>query len=370
MPRYGELEDEKIIPEGGGYPSKESDLSSFLKERLKKAKDEAGDTLRGVAGMSPGEGRSGDTLGYAGGRMIGSVASRGITDAYANNKERVPNIIGNIAEKFAPSELEKKTGVATDSRLQALMNLKNKDRDFFQDVKALRKDIGETLASTLPGQGGGMSHAMSPPMSPVVANRRVTRVADNLPGQGGEMFNAMFHAMFPTMSPAMSFAMSPAMSPVVANRRVTRVADNLPGQGGGMSHAMTAASIRAGEDKKLVKSLYENPDVKMRKNYKNIMLEEFKSMPSDKQANTVSGSGYRSELDMMNDLNTNTAPTDVAKMERLRKLVGRLVPSSLVAGSDKLGKTGVSSIASPLERGYLPDRSGKGLSLYELLNLP
>jgi len=243
MPRYGELEDEKIIPEGGGYPSKESDLSSFLKERLKKAKDEAGDTLRGIAGMSPGEGRSGDTLGYAGGRMIGSVASRGLTDAYANNKERVPNIIGNIAEKFAPSELEKKTGVATDSRLQALMNLKNKDRDFFQDVKALRKDIGETLASTLPGQGGGMSHAMSPTMSPVVANRRVTRVADNLPGQGGEMFNAMFHAMFPTMSPAMSFAMSPAMSPVVANRRVTRVADNLPGQGGGMFHAMSPATL-------------------------------------------------------------------------------------------------------------------------------
>ena len=196
MPRYGELEDEKIIPEGGGYPSKESDLSSFLKERLKKAKDEAGDTLRGVAGMSPGEGRSGDTLGYVGGRMIGSVASSGLTDAYANNKERVPNIIGNIAEKFAPSDLEKKTGVATDSRLQALMNLKNKDRDFFQDVKALRKDIGGTLASTLPA------------MSPAMANRRVTRVAGNLPGQGGRM--------------------SHAMSPVVANRRVTRVADNAP----------------------------------------------------------------------------------------------------------------------------------------------
>jgi len=161
MPKYGEREDEKIIPEGGGYPSKESDLSSFLKERLKKAKDEAGDTLRGVAGMSPGEGRSGDTLGYVGGRMIGSVASSGLTDAYANNKERVPNIIGNIAEKFAPSDLEKKTGVATDSRLQALMNLKNKDRDFSQDVKALKEDI-VSLAGTLPGQGGGMSHAMLP----------------------------------------------------------------------------------------------------------------------------------------------------------------------------------------------------------------
>ena len=176
MPRYGELEDEKIIPEGGGYPSKESDLSSFLKERLKKAKDEAGDTLRGVAGMSPGEGRSGDTLGYVGGRMIGSVASSGLTDAYANNKERVPNIIGNIAEKFAPSDLEKKTGVATDSRLQALMNLKNKDRDFFQDVKALRKDIGGTLASTLPA------------MSPAMANRRVTRVADNAPFTQSQAF--------------------------------------------------------------------------------------------------------------------------------------------------------------------------------------
>ena len=184
MPRYGELEDEKIIPEGGGYPSKESDLSSFLKERLKKAKDEAGDTLRGVAGMSPGEGRSGDTLGYVGGRMIGSVASSGLTDAYANNKERVPNIIGNIAEKFAPSDLEKKTGVATDSRLQALMNLKNKDRDFSQDVKALREDIDGILDGSLPGQGGRMSHAMSP----VVANRRVIRVADNVPFTQSQAF--------------------------------------------------------------------------------------------------------------------------------------------------------------------------------------
>jgi len=133
---------------------------------------------------------------------------------------------------------------------------------------------------------------------------------------------------------------------------------------------MTASDIAAGKDKKLVKSLYENPDAKMRKNYKNIMLEEFKSMPSDKKAATVLGSGYRAESDMMNDLNTNTASSDVAKMERLRKLVGRLVPSSLVAGSDKIGKTGVSSIASPMERGYLPNRSGKGLSLDELLNSP
>ena len=132
--------------------------------------------------------------------------------------------------------------------------------------------------------------------------------------------------------------------------------------------SMTASDIKAGKDKEFINKVYNNPDKAMRGNFTKIAKGEYNSLPSDKRAAVVTGSGYRTEADLLKDLSSGTSPTDVAKLERLRKFVGRTIPSSLIGGSKALGETDVKSVASPSERGYFPNRSGKGLSLDELLN--
>jgi hypothetical protein len=171
------------IPEGESGIKDES----FFDYYLNKKKNKLEDLGRGSIGMNPREGGE-DSFQYKGGQVLNALGSNipgisaitGAGQLYEKNKERVPNIIGNLASKFAPSESDKQLGVKTDPVVAALQKLQDPSRDFSSDLRSTASDAGNYLSRAVMGtmSGVGQGSRQEPGEQPTMNAMTILSLAD------------------------------------------------------------------------------------------------------------------------------------------------------------------------------------------------